>query len=191
MDLDTISNRQELIGTFPSLADDPNFRISSPSTWDYNCIAWAMGFENRWVSHISDPYLNDIRKRFIWWPPGIEISERCDALIEAFKAVGFEETIDNGFNPHYDKAVLYTDGIKWTHASRLIGDGLEHSKFGGLYDAFHSSNRFENTVYGSPYAYMQRLHSLKEEYIKRHPIKYGSITIHEDRLKEILILLKS
>ncbi len=49
MALDTPFNRQELIRAFPDLGADPNFHILSDTSDVYNCIAWAMGYEDRWV----------------------------------------------------------------------------------------------------------------------------------------------
>lgn len=36
-----------LIEYFPSLADDPYFKITSPWSYDYNCIAWALGTDEK------------------------------------------------------------------------------------------------------------------------------------------------
>lgn len=142
MDLDTDSNRESLINIFPGLADDPNFHIVSPDVPFYNCIAWAMGFERRWVACVNKPCLDSIGPRFVWWPDGIEVSERCEALISAFVTLGFEPSDNANFEPDYDKAVLYQKDDKWTHASRIVAEGVEHSKLGSLWDAIHGMNRF-------------------------------------------------
>lgn len=190
MDLNSVSNRESLISIFPDLAKDPNFCITSPDILAYNCIAWAMGFESRWVSHIDEPYLDPIAEKFVWWPEGVEISSRCEALVSAFITLGFEETDNCEFEPLYDKAILYRKGDQWTHASRLIANGIEHSKFGGLWDAQHSNNVFLNSPYGIPYAYMRRLHSQKQYYLDLYPITIGTITINEEQLKRTLSRLK-
>lgn len=191
VDFNTDANRQELIRHFPSLASDPNFRINSPSTASYNCIAWAMGFEKRWVSYCSDPIVNAVAIRFIWWPQGVQVSNHRDALIQAFEVLGFEITQDNDYDPYYDKVVLYCKGSYWTHASRIVANGIEHSKFGELWDAYHSHDIFRGTDYGEPFAFMQRPHAQKRFYIDKFPLEIGKISINEDRLQEALNLLKT
>lgn len=191
MDLNSSTNRGELINIFPALSQDKIFCINSPISPSYNCIAWAMGYDSRWVANIDNPFLDKIAVKFVWWPEGVEISQRCEALQKAFEALGFELTTNKEYEPLYDKAVLYTDGTKWTHASRIVAEGVEHSKFGGLWDAFHSHNVFDNSPYGTPYAYMKRLHSEKQYYLNKHPIRIGIITINEDQLKRTLNMLKS
>ena len=64
---------------FPRLTDH-NHRIISPSSVDYNCVAWAAGDTAR------------------WWQPGLywPVTTTPDnhgvgALEAAFKALGFEE----------------------------------------------------------------------------------------------------
>ena len=191
MALDTPANRSILIRDFPELGSDPFFRISSPLTTDYNCIAWAMGFTDRWVENTSTTLVNTVNARFIWWPPGVKDSRECDALIKAFEAIGFEITNDGGYDPIFDKAVLYTDGKGWTHASRITGLGEEHSKFGEGWDAYHGKDKFRNTDYGEPYAIMQRLHARKQEFIARYPIKAAGHIINLQQLKLLLKIQSS
>lgn len=190
MDLNTIPNRRELIDVFPNLNTDSNFIITSPTTSSYNCIAWAMGYNNRWVQPINIPNIDNKNARFNWWPPGVEVSVKCEALIEAFVALGFELTDNTHYELGYDKAVLYTNGQNWTHASRIVAEGIEHSKFGESWDASHGCNKFNSTVYGYPYAYMKRLHSKKQYYLDKYPIKIGDIIIHEEQLEKMLEMLR-
>lgn len=190
MDLNTHDNRLKLITDFPHLNDDPEFKITSPETTEYNCIAWAMGFDCRWVQCTNDTYLNTQGMRYVWWPNGVDQSYCPQALIDAFIALGFEQTDNTLFESGYDKAVLYTDGTKWTHASRIIADGTEHSKFGASWDATHGRNRFLDSPYGYPYAYMRRPHSHKQQFINMHPITLGTITINEQNLQNALSTLR-
>lgn len=76
--------------------------------------------------------------------------------IDAFLAVGFEQT-DNGlFENGYDKVALFQKDGEWTHASRIESDNVEYSKFGGSFDGLHSYNIFSDSIYGNEYAYMRR-----------------------------------
>ena len=65
MALNIEANRKGLIHHFPRLKDDETFTIESPETSGYNCIAWAMGFDDRWVDYIDD---HSPKK---WWPSGV------------------------------------------------------------------------------------------------------------------------
>lgn len=69
------------------------------------------------------------------------------------------------FEPDWYKVVLYKHNIYdiWTHAARLIAEGVEHSKFGGFWDGSHSCGVLFKTgsgrdldSYGVPYAFMKR-----------------------------------
>ena len=42
------------------LAQDVNFKLTSRATYDYNCIAFAMGVDDRWVDCADLPWH--------WWP---------------------------------------------------------------------------------------------------------------------------
>ena len=190
MDFDIIANRRDLISIFPGLAGDDKFRITSPKTVSYNCIAWAMGFDARWVANTAFPGL-DAQFRFVWWPDGVEVSQRPEALIAAFASLGFELTDNRGYEPGFDKAVLYSDGNKWTHASRLLADDMEHSKFGALWDACHGCDKFSGSDYGTPYAYMRRPHNLKRHFLEIHPARIGSVKVNEDRLGTVINQLRA
>lgn len=146
-----------LFSVFPDLEEDPNFKVLSEPSDTYNCIAWAMQFADRWVDTCKYPGH--------WWPEGTERSMSTEALIQAFKAVGFN-VAENGIpEPGFDKVVLYKrkNVDEWTHAARIISDTVEHSKFGSMWDCTHSHDVLHNTSagcedlsYGVAYAYMKR-----------------------------------
>lgn len=85
MALDTAKNREELIEAFQRLSDDDNFCITSRKTPSYNCIAWAMGFDDRWVDYYPDS--NTARKK--WWPEGVDRDFRPETLVRVFEMMGF------------------------------------------------------------------------------------------------------
>ena len=148
MDFNTQLNRNTLINWFPHLATDNYFELTSPSTPVYNCIAWAMGLTDRWVDPFSAPGH--------WWPDGVKKSDTCESLINAFIALGFEQTDNYTYDSTYDKVVLYGYNGKWKHASRILKNNIEHSKFGEYWDGLHSHNIFQDPIYGTAYACMQR-----------------------------------
>lgn len=198
MALDTAENREELIGTFQLLARDGNFHITSRKTPSYNCIAWAMGFNDRWV----DCYPDSDKARKKWWPNDVERDFKPETLIKAFEAVGFvkcdNDTPENG----YDKVALYkvsplvdpmsgkviaTEG--WTHAARVQDRNVYHSKIGGSFDIEHSGGGiFAGSSYGTIYQFMKRKvtdRSISENIQKRVP----GFTIPDDILNIIQAMM--
>lgn len=157
MALNTSVNRSFLISVFPDLAGDTNFKILSDRTQEYNCIAWAMGYDDRWV----DPYLVPGH----WWPMGVERNLATESLIKAFQSEGFELSDNDMEEDGYAKVVLYKkENInEWTHAARIVSDEVEYSKFGNAWDGHHSHNVLcktskgqESLSYGVAYAYMRK-----------------------------------
>ena len=166
MALNTAENREKLKSIFPGLETDTHFSIQSPETPEYNCIAWAMGFDDRWVDHSSDFDIS--RKK--WWPDGVARDFKPETLIEAFRQLRFVECEDDCIEEGFDKVALYKisplidpfTGIivadeGWTHAARIIANGVYHSKIGGLFDIYHrNGDLFKGTSYGEIYQYMKR-----------------------------------
>ena len=186
MDLNSQINRDELINVFPKLKDDDNFEILSPSTSVYNCIAWAMQYDDRWV----EPYVGP----GCWWPKGVEQEMTSAALVHAFEAEGFVKTENRNPEEGFDKVVLYKkrDADEWTHAARILSETKEYSKFGQKWDGTHSAGVLEDTAkgledwsYGVAYAYMKR------EQSRHMPEKLsGTITVDDALLIAIKQKLK-
>ena len=164
MDLNIEANRESLIYHFPKLKDDGTFTIESPESSEYNCIAWAMGFDDRWIDYIDD---HSPKK---WWPSGIARDWNPTTLIAAFEAVGFEPCgMDDSIEVGYDKVALYK--VKpfyepvskewkpegWCHAARIVEQGVYHSKIGPSFDVRHRcGDLFTGTSYGEVYQIMRR-----------------------------------
>lgn len=147
--LDTPAQRAELIGYFPGLRRDGKFKILSPKNVVYNCIAWAMGYTDRWV----DIFTNQAGH---WWPPGAKQTLEPASLIDAFIKEGFSLSDSEKYEEDYDKVVLYWHNDEWAHASKVLPDDTQYSKFGSLWDAIHSPNIFIGSAYGTAYAFMKR-----------------------------------
>lgn len=160
MALNSEINRDTLISHFGNLETDPHFIITSERTSVYNCIAWAMGITDLWVDY-------NITIPGHWWPATAICDNSKAALVSAFEAIGFVVAESPLMEEGYDKVVLYGVGEHWTHAAKIVSDGVEHSKFGEGWDGTHSSNMFHNTIYGDAYAFMKRAVSkrhLTEQY---------------------------
>lgn len=184
MALNTKANRKKLKNIFPRLATDAHFSIQSPETPEYNCIAWAMGFNDRWVDYFLDYDIS--RKK--WWPDGVARDSKPDTLIAAFKQLGFVECEDDSNEEGFDKVALYkvsplTDPYTgetianegWTHAARVVSSDMYHSKIGSLFDIYHrSGDVFMGTSYGDIYQFMKRK---KEDFAITEKIKNEEPTI--------------
>lgn len=152
MDYNTHSARESLTrkDVFgEKLEHDSNFVLTSPPSFQYNCIAYAMGMNDRWVDCADLPWH--------WWPP-VNKSMQDSDLIEAFRYFGFEEYgLDDSIDDNYDKVALYHNAGGWTHAARVVDNGIYHSKFGASYDGTHSRGDVLQTQYGEPFVIMRRL----------------------------------
>lgn len=171
MDFNTEENRQVLIDAFPNLAKDPHFELLSEATNVYNCIAWAMGFNDRWVDHLEYPGH--------WWPNNVQRDNSLQALIDAFVAEGFEQVEGKCFEEGFEKVALYKKDNSWTHAARIVGENIEYSKFGSFCDGKHSGNIFCGSGYGEEYAYLRRAIEKKPSQEKTK----GEILLHLENLK--------
>ena len=185
MALDTSINRSVLISVFPDLGSDANFKVLSDRTQVYNCIAWAMGYSDRWV----DPYFVPGH----WWPSGVDRNLKTMSLINAFKAEGFELSDNDSPEDGYNKVVLYKKATldQWTHAARIVTKDIEHSKFGNAWDGQHSHNVLYNTSkgqeeysYGIAYAYMK-----KRVEVASVSKDVGKITIDTSNLAKLKAIL--
>jgi len=131
------------------LERDNHFVLTSPTSYQYNCIAYAMGMQDRWIDCADLPWH--------WWPPVSKGSNESD-LVEAFKYFGFEPCgMDDTLDVQYDKVALYHNDVGWTHAARVVNDGIYHSKFGASYDGTHSCGDVLKAQYGEPFLIMRRL----------------------------------
>lgn len=130
---------------FPALLQDPAFRITSPDTRDYNCIAWALGYNNRWIW----PIMKAQREDDMLWFNDIEISERTEVFLQFFQSQGYR-ICENNDNAHgYDIIALYELDGKVTHATRRLNNGLWTSKLGPWHDIQHSTPySLEGNIYG-------------------------------------------
>ena len=163
-----------LIGWFPKLGDDPNFKITSDCTPAYNCIGWALGMNDVWVGldHPTNYAWN-------WWPEGVPCNEKKESLIALFEYFGFTRCDNANMENNYDKVALYADEQGWTHAAKVIGEGVLHSKIGTAWDINHGDDDiFSDTSYGSIFVFMKR--PISERYITdmKKP-RIGSISISD------------
>jgi hypothetical protein len=122
---------------FPRLGDD--FEVLAPHTKVYNCIAWSIGFTDRWI-----------------WPKKPTLAG-FDRLYEKY---GYRRipTLDFTLVPGMQKIVLYArrtkkGKLKYTHGARQGPDGTWTSKIGKLPRIRHlSPQAISGPSYGKPIA---------------------------------------
>src|SRR5262249_31522097 len=139
----------ELEAFFPGLQGTA-YRVTSPPTPSYNCVAWAAGEAQNWWWPGFDP--KD------YWSPGVARVETLVAFIAAFATLGYEACADDALEPGFEKVALFADlqSIS-THAARQLPDGRWTSKLGELDDIEHSLRDVEGSIYGTVVQFLKRL----------------------------------
>lgn len=131
-----ILNPHVFFRDFPLL--DVNIEPSSRASRVYNCIAYALDFENCcWWPH-KDAY----------WPPGCPDEATIESFECAFATQGYEPCCDGNLQEGYEKIALYADTKGPTHAAKQLSDGRWSSKCGQNVDIEHKLNELEGPCYG-------------------------------------------
>lgn len=137
---------EQVRASLPALTPD-NYRVTSPASWEYNCIAWAAGVTDAWWWPVSGRY----------WPAGVAREETLAAFLAAFASIGYAPCATPGLEPGIEKVVLYAAGDKPTHAARQLPGGAWTSKLGPRLDIEHDTlEALAGGVYGKPVAVLSR-----------------------------------
>lgn len=139
---------------FPKLTTEV-YRITSPKTALYNCVAWAAGQVEAWWW--PDP----MEQAF--WPLGIPRRETLDVFIQAFGTIGYVPCETSDLEPCFEKIAIYVDALgKPTHVAKQLPDGNWTSKLGKLEDIEHATLAgLTGFQYGSVALFLKR--SLQEQ----------------------------
>jgi len=136
---------------FPRLAAAP-YRITSPRTRDYNCIAWAMEDTLQWWWPAGDPD-NDA----FFWPAGLSREETLDAFLALFSSFGYVVCVSEALEAGCSKIALFANANQVpTHAARQLPSGLWTSKLGVLEDIEHNLHDLAGIFYGSVVKVLRR-----------------------------------
>lgn len=145
-------HRENVYKLNPSLAQDPNFKITSPINRQYNCLAWALNRKDVWMWPIENPDEDDY-----YWPEGVDFNTKQETFIKAFEIEGFQICETSDLEEGYEKIALYGYAGFAFHATRQLPSGLWTSKNGHSYDIQHSTPQtMECNAYGKVYCYMKR-----------------------------------
>ena len=124
------------------------FRLTSPETPYYNCIAWAAGDDSAWWWPDEDYYC--------YWPSGIPREESLDAFIEAYRTLGYEPCSGDDIEEGCEKIAIYVKNGKPKHAARQLPNGNWTSKLGQENDIEHTLVGVECFTYGTVGQIMKR-----------------------------------
>jgi hypothetical protein len=128
---------------FPGLKPE-EYRLTSPASRAYNCIAWAAGDISRWWWPDADPDTDSV-----YWPSEAPREETIEAFLTAFATLGYAPCDRADPEPGFEKIALYAllTGVP-THAARLLPSGSWTSKLGTMEDLEHTLSSLEGTAYG-------------------------------------------
>lgn len=133
---------------FPGLFRS-RYRVTSPRTAQYNCIAWAAQDSTHWWE--PDPF------GLYFWPSRIPREYTLDAYIAAYASIGFEQCESDAYEHDIEKvAIFVNDSGSPTHASRQLESGEWTSKLGQLEDIEHQLDALSGNAYGTVAIYMAR-----------------------------------
>lgn len=113
--------KQKISNAFPKLIHDKGFKISSKADPDYNCIAWACNYDERWIEP-PIPGMPDL-DCVIWWPPGVPEGSDPAILKKLFEHYGYTECDsgehENGYKKVDFKKSPYLLRIKYGFSSKI------------------------------------------------------------------------
>ncbi|MBY0526562.1 MAG: hypothetical protein K2R98_24415 [Gemmataceae bacterium] len=135
---------------FPGLRTSP-FRVTSPATRDYSCIAWAGGDTAHWWWPDLDP-----EDAAAYWPLGVPTEETVDAFVAAFATLGYAPGAGEDFEPGFVKIALFASNAVPTHAARQLPSGRLTSKLGLREDIEHDLHAVSGHAYGTVVVILKR-----------------------------------
>jgi len=137
----------ELVCHLLSNLSAENYRISSPASWHYNCVAWAVGQTDSWWWPVPGRF----------WPPGVPRLETLEAFIAALHTRGFTTCSTSELESGLEKIALYSIGNIPTHVARQLSNGWWTSKLGPNFDIEHANlETLAGGIYGFPVAFLGR-----------------------------------
>jgi hypothetical protein len=130
----------KLENLFPNLSAS-SYHITSPPTWQYNCVAWAAkDTQLCWGPSTRMGY---------YWPRHAPTEETVEAFISAFAGLGFALCDDDNLEPGFEKIAICQDRSgNPTHVARQLPNGKWTSKLGFLEDIEHELKGLTGSDYG-------------------------------------------
>lgn len=136
---------QKFFEDFPTLPKST--RPKSVATPEYNCIAWALGQNNRsWWP----------RSPYHYWPSMCTNEVTISAFEEVFALFGYKPCNNSNQEKGLEKIALYVLSGLPTHATRQIANGRWTSKCGLNVDIEHKIEQLEGPRYGRIFKFFCR-----------------------------------
>jgi len=145
-----ILNPDKFFEAFPHL--DRTIKPHSPHTSTYNCIAFALGFEDKSWWPVEEQNTD------AYWPrDSCPRTDTISTFIATFAKLGFEPCTHEHSEDGYEKIALFTDETgEPTHAARLCSNETWASKCGGNVDIEHKLRELEGPAYGKVTMFFRR-----------------------------------
>jgi hypothetical protein len=159
-----VRDRDNLIKLFPGLGTDLNFVTTSDRSYNYNCIAWSVIVNDKFMW----PSANSLDGTF--WPSDIPREETIDAFVKMYSAKDYIICSDWQYEELFQKIAIYINPANGlvTHAARQSIDGLWTSKLGQLEDIQHTNPyTIEGEQYGKVSTFMKRPNSSFKSKVKK------------------------
>lgn len=114
---------------FPRLSREI-YRVTSPATDTYNCIAWVAGDTTRSWWPAPNYY----------WPDSAPLAETLAGFKAVFEGRGYFECESDALEAGFEKIAIFADYAETpTHAARQLQGGKWTSKLGDWEDIEHDS----------------------------------------------------
>jgi hypothetical protein len=141
-------NVKKIEDLFPQLGRS-DYAITSPTTPEYNCIAWAAGDNERWWWPDS--------MNIAYWPRQVQRVETIEAFIRAYETLGYAVCATPDYEEGFEKIAIYEKNGRPTHAARQLSSGHWTSKLGKLEDIEHTTvDNLMGLEYGAAAVLMKR-----------------------------------
>ena len=137
---------------FPNSERD-KFKHHSEETTEYNCIAFALEIQDKWIDPETQDPLDGTKP---WWPDKIPRDRTLSTFIKLFELYGFQKCLDKNLEEDYVRIAIFVRGDKVAHAARQIGNGMWVSKLGNGVDCIHSLSAIHNGMYGVVRQFMKK-----------------------------------
>lgn len=131
--------------------EDADYEVTSPSSHDYNCVAWALDDCTRWwwPAPVGGYY----------WPQHLPVLPGVAAFTAPFRECGYAESETADLEPGVQKIAIYGDARgEPTHVARQLPSGWWASKLGVAADIEHAAlQSIEGGLFGSVLLVMARV----------------------------------
>lgn len=132
-----------MLRRFPAL-EEAHLVITSDRSHRYNCFAFAVRDEPRWISHV----LWEPVSQQYYWPAGAPRGDTVEGWSAALGTYGFHPCESADHEEGWEKVVIFATGPTATHVARQLPSGSWTSKIGKWEDIEHELHALEGDRYG-------------------------------------------